>query len=183
MEDDDGVLTLAAARGDRAAFRALVDRHYDAALRYALRMLGNRADAEDAVQETFIRAYRSLPQYREEGRFRAWVFKILVNRCRTHVDGRNRRGEVLLSADRVPAAALPAREPAPSAPFRREAIRSAVEALPVTLREAFLLKYVEEWTYREMAELTGASVSALKMRVARARETLRSQLQEMHDDG
>jgi RNA polymerase sigma-70 factor (ECF subfamily) len=183
VEDDDGVLTLAAAGGDHEAFRALVDRHYDAALRYAVRMLGNQADAEDAVQETFLRAYRSLSTYREEGRFRAWVFKILVNRCRTQADGRHRRDAVLQSAEQLPPSSLPAREPAPSAPFRRDAIRRAVEALPVTLREAFLLKYVEEWTYEEMTELTGANVSALKMRVARARETLRSELQEMRDDG
>ena len=181
MEADEGTLTRAAADGDQQAFRALVDRHYDPALRYAVRMLGDRADAEDAVQETFVRVYRSLPRYRDEGRFRAWLFRILVNRCRTEAEGRKRRREVLLPAQELSDRSLGASQPVEGAPFRLAAIQEALETLPAVLREAFLLKYVEELTYDEMVELTDASVSALKMRVARAREQLRTHLQEMRE--
>ncbi|HEX8905479.1 MAG TPA: sigma factor, partial [Longimicrobiaceae bacterium] len=74
---------LRARDGDDAAFAALVDRYYDGCLRYAVRMLGSRADAEEAVQDAFVRAHRSLVRYDHRDRFRAWLLGILVNRCRT----------------------------------------------------------------------------------------------------
>lgn len=181
MDADEGTLTRAAADGDHEAFRTLVDRHYDPALRYALRMLGHRADAEDAVQDAFVRVYRSLPRYRHEGQFRAWVFRILVNRCRTAAAGRRRRLSILVPAEGRPSGSLGAENPKEGEPFKLAAIEGALAALPVAMREAFLLKHVEELTYDEMVDVTGASVSALKMRVARARENLREQLQEMRE--
>lgn len=180
VDADERTLTRAAAHGDQDAFRALVDRHYDPALRFALRMLGHRADAEDAVQEAFVRVYQSLPRYRHEGQFRAWLFRILVNRCRTAAASRRRGRSIVVSTDgfdrRVGGDA-----PKAGAPFWRAAIERALATLPVPLREAFLLKHVEEMTYQEMVNLTGASVSALKMRVLRARESLQAQLQEMRE--
>lgn len=180
VDADEGVLTRAAADGDHEAFRALVDRHYDPALRYAMRMLGRRADAEDAVQDAFVRVYRSLPRYRHQGQFRAWLFRILVNRCRTVAAGRTRREAVLVPVEELTGS--PGGEPPRNgAPFQLAAIERALATLPVSLREAFLLKHVEELTYEEMVDVTGASVSALKMRVSRAREGLRSELQEMRE--
>lgn len=181
MDADEGALTRAAADGDHEAFRALVDRHYDPALRYAMHMLGRRADAEDAVQDAFVRVYRSLPRYQHTGQFRAWVFRILVNRCRTTAAGRKRRESVLVPAEGLTDRSLSGDTPRVGAPFQIAAIERALATLPVTLREAFLLKHVEELTYEEMVDLTGASVSALKMRVSRARDSLRAQLQEMRE--
>jgi RNA polymerase sigma-70 factor (ECF subfamily) len=181
VDADEGTLTRAAADGDHEAFRTLVDRHYDPALRYALRMLGHRADAEDAVQDAFVRVYRSLPRYRHEGQFRAWVFRILVNRCRTAATGRRRRQSILAPAEARPDRSHGVESPKQGEPFKLAAIERALAGLPVALREAFLLKYVEELTYDEMADVTGASVSALKMRVSRARQSLRAQLQEMRE--
>lgn len=182
MSDDEAELTRAAAAGDHEAFRVLVDRYYDAALRYAVRMLGERPDGEDAVQETFIRAYRALPRYRHDSRFRPWLFRILVNRCRTAARHRKRRAVSVVSSHGLPESALGVEEPPQVAPHRRRAIEEAVAALPTRIREAFLLKVVDEWTYDEMAEITGANVSALKMRVSRARVALRSLLEEVRDD-
>lgn len=177
--DDDTTLVRRAARGDERAFRALVDRHYDPCLRYAARMLGDREEAEDAVQDTFIRVYRGLPSYRDQGRFRGWVFSILVNRCRSAIRRRSvREARIAEGGDSV----LGAREPAEVAPFRMRAAEAALATLPDALREAFLLKCVEEWTYDEMAEWTGASRSALKMRVSRARDALRRRLEEGEKD-
>ena len=180
MDADEGTLTRAAAGGDQAAFRTLVDRHYDPALRYAMRMLGRRADAEDAVQEAFVRVYRSLHRYRHEGQFRAWLFRILVNRCRTAAAGRRRRESILVPSESRSDRST-GRAPEEGEPFRLAAVERALATLPTALREAFLLKHVEELTYEEMVEVTGASVSALKMRVSRARESLRAQLQEMRE--
>jgi RNA polymerase sigma-70 factor (ECF subfamily) len=179
VETPDALLVERARAGDTRAFQALVDRYYADFLRYATRMLGNRADAEEAVQDALLRAYRALPRYEDRGKARAWMLGILVNRCRT-------MGARLARLRRF------------TGRFRREPHRTATDphshdtewsqevdrallGLPEGLREAFLLKYVEELSYDEMAELTGAGVSALKMRVKRACERLRAELGEVRD--
>jgi RNA polymerase sigma-70 factor (ECF subfamily) len=181
VEDEEARLVGAAADGDHRAFRRLVDRHYDACLRYAARMLDDRADAEDVVQETFVRAYAGLPRYEDRGRFGAWLFRILVNRCRSAA-----AGPWSTRVKTVPADAVAERElsvdPVTPSPFRRAVLDAALAALPHDQREAFLLKYVDEWTYDEMTGITGSSVSALKMRVARAKEALRERLRGMSDE-
>lgn len=177
VDHDDAGLARAAAAGDETAFRCLVERHYDACLRYAVRMLGDRDEAEDVVQDAFIRAYRHLDGYVEGGCFRAWLFRILVNRCRTEASRRKRRHSVVVT-DLDLASVSGATEAREAAPFQHRILDRALATLPGLLREAFLLKFVEEMTYEEIGELTGASVSALKMRVARARSMLREQLQE-----
>lgn len=179
--EDDARLVGAAADGDEIAFRTLVERHYDPCLRYATRMLGDRFDAEDAVQEAFVRAYRGLARYEDQGRFKAWLFRILVNRCRTAARIETRRRSRQVRPDAVPEQELAVRQPA-STPFRSAAVKRAMATLPEKLKEAFLLKFVEGWTYEEMTELTGASVPALKMRVARARDSLRETLGEVGHD-
>src|SRR5215213_4578361 len=77
--------------GDTDAYAVLVSRYHARCLRYAERILRNRADAEDAVQETFIRAYDALGRYEERSRFTAWLFRILVNQCRAAAGRRGRR--------------------------------------------------------------------------------------------
>src|SRR5918911_4868040 len=87
----EGELVRRAAHGDGEAYGTLVARYYAPCARYAYRALGNREDVEDALQETFLRAYRALRTYEERGAFRAWVLRILVNECRTLVARRRRR--------------------------------------------------------------------------------------------
>ena len=91
---DDSSLAARARSGDRAAFDALVERHYAACTRLAWRLLGRRQDAEDAVQEAFLRAWRAIGRYEEQRCFRAWLMRILVNRCRTSGARRSRRRSV-----------------------------------------------------------------------------------------
>ncbi len=93
----DSELIARALAGDRASQDALVERYYDDCWRYAYRLLGDRTDAEDAVQETFMRAMLALPQYREHQRFRAWLFTILVNQCRNLAIARSRRARRFLA--------------------------------------------------------------------------------------
>jgi len=80
---DDGADVRRVLAGDVDAYAALVDRYYDRCARYAVRMLGNRDDAEDALQATFLRAYRALNRYQDRDRFSAWLYRILVNQCRS----------------------------------------------------------------------------------------------------
>jgi len=143
-------------------------------------MLGNREDAEEALQDAFVRAYRSLGQCAAPERFDGWLFRILANRCRTK-GARRRRYEATFVADELALTATPdpAAERTPGEHDQGgEDLARALAHLDSNSREAFLLKYVEELSYEEMASLTGARVSALKMRVKRACERLRRILTE-----
>ena len=172
----DDMLVRRVLDGDTAAFTTLVDRHAAACTRFATRMLGNREDAEDATQETFLRAYRSLARYEERQAFRTWLFQILINRCRTAAVRRQRRHRMFLVDDSAIAAASV--RPAVDAGDLRAELKRAIDALDPDQREAFLLKHVEQLSYDEMAAATGIGVSALKMRVKRACDRMQWVLRE-----
>lgn len=176
----DAELVCRVLDGDPAAFAGLVARYRDRLGRYAVRMLGNRADAEDALQETFVRAYRSLGRCTDADRFGAWVFGILVNRCRTLGAQRARR-ERLQVADEAALLRAASRDDPVERQALRETITAALAQLAPLLREAFVLRFVEELSYEEMADVTGASVPALKMRVLRARNELQRLLGDVSD--
>ena len=170
----EATILARAVAGDREAYAELVSQYYPSCMRVATRMLRNRADAEDVVQETFLRALRALSSYDQEVPFRAWLFRILLNRCHTVALSRTRRERRFVSDD----VALHTAAAKPDAvPDNEAGVIAAVEELEPKLREAFLLKYVEEMEYTEMARITGASISALKMRVKRACEALRPRLE------
>ena len=172
----DATLVRRVLDGDTAAFTMLVDRHAAACTRFATRMLGNREDAEDATQETFLRAYRSLARYEERQTFRTWLFQILINRCRTAAVRRQRRHRMFLVDDTAIAAASV--RPAVDAGDLRAELKRAIDALDPDQREAFLLKHVEQLSYDEMAAATGVGVSALKMRVKRACDRMQWMLRQ-----
>jgi RNA polymerase sigma-70 factor (ECF subfamily) len=174
-EPSDAALVGHVLGGDPDAFRALVERYYAACGRYAYRMLGHWQDAEDALQETFVRVYRGLGGYDERNTFRAWLYRILVNECGTLARRRVRRARRIFE-DRgaIERRAVPS--PEHDADIR-DALQHALSSVEPPLREAFLLHYAEGFGYDDMATLTGASVSALKMRVKRARDALRPTLE------
>jgi RNA polymerase sigma-70 factor (ECF subfamily) len=174
--NSDAELVAHVLDGRDDAFAELVARHYDACWRFARRMLRDGDDAEDAVQESFVRAYRALAAYRERHQFRAWLFSILVNRCRSMLARDRRRAEHVVRDDAAVARAVaPDRRPRTEL---RDALQVALDTLEPLLREAVLLKHGEGLDYAEMASITGASVPALKMRVSRGCEAMRSVLGE-----
>jgi RNA polymerase sigma-70 factor (ECF subfamily) len=172
----DAELVRRVLDGETGAFSALVERYRDRLARYAVHMLGDRQDAEEVLQDTFVRAYRSLARCNDPSRFGAWVYGILVNRCRTAGARAARRRRMFVYSD-------PEREQAavPSDVERTELdelVRWALARLSAEHREAFLLKYVEDLEYEEMARVLGVGISALKMRVKRARDRLQGILRE-----
>ena len=172
----DETLVRRALDGDGRAFTALVDRHAGVCLRYATRMLGSVEDAEDVTQDSLYRAYRALPTYEHSTAFRTWLMAIVINRCRSMLLYRGRREQrVRVDPDRVAAASVPSDV---DDILARETIERALRDLDEELREAFLLKHVEQLTYDEMSEATGVGTSALKMRVKRACDRLRVALEE-----
>lgn len=175
-EENDGVLLRRVLSGETRIYARLVDRYRERLGRYALRMLGNKDDAEDALQDTFIRAYRSLVRCEGPNGFGPWVFGILVNRCRTHAAKRARTRGIMVRSEAAMAAASVA--PSEGRDALREAIQWALEQLPPEQREAFLLKHVEDLSYEVMESVTGVRPATLRMRVFRARDELRKLLAE-----
>jgi RNA polymerase sigma-70 factor (ECF subfamily) len=176
----DAQIVARVLRGDAELYAELVKRYRDRYARYALHMLGNREDAEEALQDAFTRAYRSLSRCEDPERFGAWLFRILVNRCRTIGARRGRRARTFVSDD-VALHEAAEEHPAEQSAWREE-IERALSRLRPEQREAFLLKYVEDLGYEEMSQMTGAGVSALKMRVMRACDRLRELLSDVRGD-
>lgn len=176
-QESDGALVRRVLAGEADVYARLVARYRDRLGRYAVHLLGNAADAEEALQDAFVRAYRGLEGCAAPDRFGAWLFQILVNRCRTIGAQRTRR-ERIVTTDEVALAEAVVAPPADRQAWA-EAIRWALNRLTAEQREAFLLKHVEDLSYQEMTEVTGVGESALKMRVKRACEMLRTLLAEV----
>ena len=176
MSESDSALVARTLGGDLHAYAALMARYRDKFGRYAFHMLGNREDAQEALQDSFVRAYRGLATCRQPERFGAWLFTIVVNRCRTvrRRLQRDRRFDADLPDD------VPSGGERPDSFEWRDEIGQALDRLRPHYREAFLLRYVEGLEYAEMSEMTGAKEPALRMRVKRASDQLRELLRDVH---
>lgn len=167
----DGEVVKAVLSGDQEAYAILVRRYEDVIYRYAERMMGRPDEAADMTQLAFIKGYKNLHRCREPERVGGWLFRIAVNLCKDRLKGAYRRNVSLEAAG-----SLAGEMGNPEAYAERSEvgseIRQALDRLTPDQREAFVLKHVEGWSYEEMAERLEVSVSALKMRVHRAREEL-----------
>ncbi len=176
-EATDAEVVRAVLAGDVERYAVLVRRYRDRFARYAARMLGSRDVAEDAVQDALVRAFDRLADCREPDKFAGWLFLILRNRC--FAERRRYRREGRLPDDAAEALAAPERSDGPME--RREQARElelALGQLTPEQREAFVLKHVAGMPYEEMAQLTGATVASLKMRMHRAYDRLRELMKE-----
>lgn len=168
---DDAAAIARVLAGDKQQFAVLVSRYQSSLYRHAVSMVLDHDVAADMVQDAFVRAYSRLSTCRDHDRFRAWIFQMLRNRCLDYLKDVRRRNVPL---DR----ALDIEDSAEEPVGRMERVRlrgeiaQALDRLPDAQREAFLMHYIEELPYETMADVLGASVSALKMRVLRAREAL-----------
>jgi RNA polymerase sigma-70 factor, ECF subfamily len=176
MSDSDAALVARTLDGDLEAYGELMARYRNSFGRYAFHMLGNHEDAQEAMQDSFVRAYRALPNCRQPDRFGAWLFRIVVNRCRTV--GRRLSRQHRLTGE-LPAE-IASTDPGPASFEWREEIARALARLRPHYREAFLLRYVEGLDYAEMSRMTGAREAALRMRVKRAGDQLRELLRDVH---
>lgn len=158
-----------------------MDAYYARALRFARSMLRNADDAEDVVQDAFVRLYRAMPRYEERQRFESWFFQILGNCCRTantvHVRESLRTAEDDDAVARVPSDDDPSRGVESE---WSESVRRAMAEVPEHNREIFVLHHIEGFSYEEIERMTGVKQSALKMRVKRAAEFLRRRLSPEH---
>jgi RNA polymerase sigma-70 factor, ECF subfamily len=165
----DATLVARVLEGDRGAFEILIRKHQGSLFRRA-RWMGLDTDtAADMVQDTLVKAYTNLGSCRDSNKFGYWLGRILRNRILDFMKSADRRSAPLPLS-------LPATYGDPELEEARSTLRNllqeALAALPVEQREAFLMKHGEGLSYEEMAELAETSVSAMKMRVHRAREAL-----------
>ncbi len=178
--------------GDKAEFARFVETHSPAIYRLALRMLNNPQDAEDILQETFIKAYQNLPRFDGRSKLSTWLYRIATNEAlmlirrrkpeALSVDAPVSNGEGLAqeALEIVDWSHMP-EESLLSDEVRRY-LRQAIDRLPPTLKAVFLLREIEGLSTRETAEVLGLSEAAVKTRLSRARLALRERLSVYYRD-
>ncbi len=172
---DERLLVEAHNEGDAAAFVSIVNEYSASLYAHAVMRLGESRAAEDAVQETFFRAYRAMPRFNGEFHLRAWLHRILTNVCFDEGDRRRREGRTF---ERLASLADPTMPPADEGfdldmEFARREVASALASLPDAYREALELRYVEQLSFREVADVTGVTEENARARVHRGRAALR----------
>lgn len=188
---EDKRLMAALATGDGTALDTLMARWQKPVRHFVLRYVSNEHDAEDLIQEAFVRVYRHRTRYRPSSRFSTWLFTIALNLCRNHAEKAGRRPTV--SLDAPPAGAADSEDDArtalqrhatteagPSdqalASERAQAVRDAIKELPHDLRSAIVLFEYQHLSHAEIAEISGVTPKAVETRLYRARQRLRERL-------
>ena len=185
---EEAQLIRRARQGDSAALELLFSRHAPVLYRTALRMLGNEADAEDAVQDGLLSAFRNLARFEGRSQFSSWLTRIVINAALMRL--RRQRGHHTISLDDEQlenelrlADILPHPGPGPDEVYAgsqiREQLAGLLAKMTPALRSAFLLRYAAGLTNEEAAEVLGISELAVKTRVHRARAELAERLRRI----
>jgi RNA polymerase sigma-70 factor (ECF subfamily) len=168
-----------ALQGDCAAFGKLVRAYERPVYNLTYRMLGDPAEAEDAAQETFVRAYTKLATYQPGRKFVNWLLSIASHHCIDRLRKRGRSPQLSLDGP-LPPQWLASSAPSPGETVdkkqRREWVRQSLDALPPAYRAAIVLRYWYDMSYREIASVMDTTESAVKSRLHRARRMLAQQL-------
>jgi RNA polymerase sigma-70 factor (ECF subfamily) len=176
MSHNERQLVAKAQSGDEDAFEQLVRAHQRYVFNLAYRVLGDRNEAEDVAQETFVRAWRGLPSFRAECRFTTWLYRIARNVCLNRLprlEAELRQTEVLsqpvASPDPVPDEVVSARE-------RRAFLHSELARLPEKYRLVLTLRYLQGFSYAEIADVLSLPLGTVKTHLHRGREALAARL-------
>lgn len=173
-------LIARAQSGDKAAFGALVREHSDMVYTLSRRLVGDPHLAADVAQETMIRAWRALPKFRGDARLSTWLHRITVNTAWTHKKRAKRHQGTSLDDIGELAAPGDAQNPefAGEIAELRGSLRAALDSLPEAQRQIVVMKDVYGWSHAEIADSTGITVTAAKVRLHRARARLAKMLEE-----
>ena len=174
MEMSDEAAIAAAQAGNQDAFRVLVERHSRAVFRLAYRMTGNEQDAEDVVQEAFLRAYRQLHRYESRASFATWVYRIAANYSLDLIRGRKKvEGDGILEHLRE---SSPGPDRVYASGRMQETVDQALESLSQQERTAFVLRHFEGLSIDEISGVMGVGNNAAKHSIFRAVQKLRKVL-------
>jgi RNA polymerase sigma-70 factor (ECF subfamily) len=184
--DDEAKLIARSLKQDSDAFGQLVDRYATVIVNLAYRMVGDRTEAEDLAQETFVAAFKALPRFRAESKFSTWLYRIAANKCKDWLRAkRPGQGGQDVDVDEVLDAGVAAEERTPERLLSQQQVAEqldrAIQRLPPLYREAFVLKHVEGLSYEEMQEIVGVNADTLKMRVYKGRLQLSRELAELKE--
>lgn len=177
MSQSEAALIDQAKAGSMAAFESLVNLHGQMVYNLALRTLNNAQEAEDIAQETFIRAWKALPDFRAEARFSTWLYRITTNLCYNRLP--HLKGE-LVSVAAADAEALPDEQRTVERNLITEEfydlVWTAVDNLPESYRLLITLRHVQGMSYQEIAEIVDMPLGSVKTGIFRARKLLRDRL-------
>lgn len=187
MEWTDAEAVAEARRGNTDAFRVLVDRHSRAVFRLAFRMTGNEPDAEDVVQETFLRAFKQLKNFDGRSSFGTWIYRVCTNCAIDSLRGRKKHEQKRATAPEDPEMDLLARQPSPNpsperlAQSREISVRlgPALDRLSVMERTAFVMRHYEGLCIEEIGHLLDVQPNAAKHSIFRAVQKLRIALEPL----
>jgi RNA polymerase sigma-70 factor, ECF subfamily len=174
---DDRALVAACLAGRREAFDELVVRHRRAIYQVCYRFVGNHEDATDLAQETFLRGYRALRNFKGDAQVGTWLYRIAVNVCLNKVSARPVRTEPIDERSTVPSLEPDVVSRLVSAE-RAEQVRAAVARLPPRQRATLILRVYEDLPHQEIARLLGSSVGAVKANFFHALQNLRRLLRD-----
>lgn len=188
--DTDAELVARVQRGDKRAFDLLVLKYQRKIMRLLSRMVRDPSEVEDVAQETFIKAYRALPQFRGESAFYTWLYRIAINTARNWQASAARRpntvqnvetedGETFdridnLSDISTPESMMVSRQIA-------ETVNSAIQTLPAELRTAIVLREIEGMSYEDIAQTMDCPIGTVRSRIFRARDAIAAQLRPILD--
>ena len=186
----DHELVLRAQRGDKRAFGLLVDKYQRKLGRLLSRMIRDQSEIEDVVQESFIKAYRALPNFRGDSAFYTWLYRIGINTAKNHLVSMGRRPTVSTDIEIEDAEnfedgnELRTTETPESSMMTKQiaqTVNDTVESLPEELRTAITLREIEGLSYEEIATVMGCPIGTVRSRIFRARETIALKLRPLLD--
>lgn len=187
----DMELVARVQRGDRRAFDLLVLKYQRKIMRLLSRMVREPAEVEDVAQETFIKAYRALPQFRGDSAFYTWLYRIAINTARNWQAASNRRpqtvstlendeGETFSQIDGLTDYSTP--ESLAATRQIAQTVNDAINALPEDLRMAIVLREIEGMSYEDIATSMACPIGTVRSRIFRAREAIAERLRPVMDN-
>lgn len=179
---DENELIKKAGRGDAYAFEQLMAAHESKMYAVALRMCGNREDAQDCLQEAMIRVYRAMSGFKGQSSFSTWVYRITMNSCLDELRRRKNRTatslDAMLENGFTPSDDSDTPEQSSLRSEQRRVLERAIADLPEDMRSAIVLRDIQGLSYEEIAQALSANVGTIKSRISRGREKLRGVLSE-----
>ncbi len=178
MVENDNEILSRILKGEHRAYAELIDRHKDRAMTLAMRMLKNRADAEEALQDAFVRAFHALPGFEKKSSFSTWFYRIVFNVCSTVLSKRPRvQVSSIDAADDDPMRADdPVSGDMPDIEYEtaefHSIVREAIDAMSEQYAAILTLFFVQDMSYDEIVDVTGLPLGTVKNRLFRARQML-----------